>query len=147
MSGDEYFCEICAKSFPTLKGYKIHQNAHNIDKQYTCELCPKKFSLPRRLKSHIDKVHSEKMYECTKCLNAFATIERLGIHRDKHLCERFTYPCTLCQKVFRSPLNLEKHLLKCENAMEVPLAAVDIRYNALNLSQSLYQRNDIANGF
>lgn len=78
----------------------------------------------------MEKVHAEKMYECTSCFKAFATIDKLNSHRDKHLCEKLALPCSVCQKVFRTAVNLEKHLLKCENVMEVP--RVSARYNSLN---------------
>lgn len=142
VDGNEYFCEKCSKKFPTLKGYKIHQNAHDNDKQYTCELCPKTFSLPNRLRSHIDKMHSERMYECSICLKTFETIEKMKTHRDKHTSDSNHYPCNSCQKSFKSATNLGRHLLKCTkegigNFMEVSALPVSLaESHAINLSES-----------
>lgn len=150
MDGGEYVCDICSKKFPTQKGFKIHQNAHDSDKQYTCELCPKKFTLANRLESHIDKVHGERLHECTMCQKAFKSIDRLRVHRDKHLSEKNVLPCLACHKVFRSAGNLQKHLMKCENKIKMPNnnemnMTTETPSNglcmALNLSQPIYQQH------
>lgn len=137
-------CEICSKKFPSLKSFQNHRNRHAALRDFTCHICQKKFSKPYRLNNHIENVHSEKLYDCTICAKAFATVKRLKLHTDKHLVEKPSLPCTFCQKVFRSAANLEKHLVKCENAMRIPMpygiasAPSPVDYSdALNLTQSV----------
>lgn len=109
-----------------------------------------------RLNDHIQNVHCEKLYKCTICRKAnaqFATMEKLKIHTDKHLIEKKVFPCNLCPKVFQSAANLQKHLLKCENEttilrnIEISNTTTSTEYNPLNLSQSIFQRFGVPNGF
>jgi len=148
--GEEYLCDICSKKFTTKHSFRNHRNGHRAPSEFTCEICQKKFSKLYRLNSHIENIHSEKVYDCTICLKAFATMKRLKLHTDKHLVEKQSLPCTLCQKVFRSSASLEKHFVKCKNAMRIPthlVTSTSTEYNALNLSQSIYHRYGTLDGF
>ncbi len=149
-------CDVCPKKFATMKSFQNHRNRHGTaNSEFICELCQKTFTKSYRLKNHIENIHSEKLYECDQCLKAFATVKRLKLHTDKHLIEKpSSLPCTICQKVFRSTSNLEKHFVKCEMAMKMPrnysttTATMATAYDdALNLTQSMYHRFGGLDGF
>ncbi|KAL7051570.1 hypothetical protein ACKWTF_004509 [Chironomus riparius] len=87
-SGQKFDCEICQKSFSSLSYFKQHQISHNQEATgaiFICTFkdCVKKFSSQMALKSHLP-VHSEKNFQCNICTNAFKTPQNLEAHLLKH---------------------------------------------------------------
>lgn len=75
-------------------------------------------------------------------------MKRLKLHTEKHQIEKLS--CHLCHKEFRSSENLHKHLAKCESSIKYDISSTSTSneyINALNLSQSIYQRYGAINGF
>lgn len=78
-------CPICKKRFFTLAHYEAHKHWHKTsdpDRPLRCDICG---------------------------LN-FAKRHHLSAHRTKHFNESRRNPCTQCEKVFHTALQLREHL-------------------------------------
>lgn len=78
-------------------------------------------------------------------------MKRLKLHMDKHLIEKKTFPCSTCQKVFRSFANLEKHTANCESKMKIPNIDTTNTTTSAEYNNALkfmaYHRYGTLNGF
>jgi len=64
-------CEICRKTFHSIKGYADHKLLHTNERPFACVHCPGKFVTEARLAQHVLNVHKMDPYECTKCKMSF----------------------------------------------------------------------------
>ena len=91
-------CETCGYNFPTQSWFDLHVEQHDSPMlQYLiCNLCDEAFRFLMTYTNHMDTMHPG----MTK--------------REQTMSEKFR--CDVCKKAFRSPIHLERHIRKANNA-------------------------------
>ncbi|EDW18438.1 zinc finger protein 700 [Drosophila mojavensis] len=124
-------CHICHQKFKKAIRYEEHMKHHNdlLPFQCTVETCKKGFTTAGGLRLHMDHAHSEfsEVHACTfeGCDKTFPRSVLLTFHMKKvhkvAKAETRNHPCTECEKVFRCPTALKKHMYK-HTGEELPFA-------------------------
>ncbi|KAH8274266.1 hypothetical protein KR026_002120, partial [Drosophila bipectinata] len=124
-------CHICHQKFKKAIRYEEHMKHHNdlLPFQCTVESCRKGFTTAGGLRLHIDHAHTElsEVHSCSVdgCGKTFPRVRLLTFHMKKaHGISKAAapprdYPCTECDKVFRCPMALKKHMYK-HDGKELP---------------------------
>ncbi|XP_026847802.1 zinc finger protein 91 [Drosophila persimilis] len=124
-------CHICHQKFKKAIRYEEHMKHHNDLLPFQCkvETCRKGFTTAGGLRLHIDHAHTElsEVHTCSVdgCGKSFPRIRLLTFHMKKvHNIAKSAapprdYPCTECEKVFRCPMALKKHMYK-HDGKELP---------------------------
>lgn len=124
-------CHICHKKFKKVNCYNKHMTYHNdkLPHQCTVDTCLKGFTTANGLRLHVEHCHAEtvEMHKCPEqgCDRSFARIRLLNWHLKKvhkivkELNEPKCYPCAECEKIFRCPMALKKHMYK-HDGKELP---------------------------
>ncbi|XP_034484175.1 zinc finger protein 420-like [Drosophila innubila] len=115
-------CHICRQRFKKASRYEEHMKHHNDQLPFQCtvETCKKGFTTAAGLRHHMDHTHPElcELIPCTVagCEESFPRTRMLTHHLKKvHKIlkpEIRSHPCTECDKVFRCPTALKKHMYK-----------------------------------
>ena len=93
-----HLCEICHKTYATIKTLNKHKKIHSGEEPYECEMCNKRFINVGNLNKH-KLIHTRKKpYECQICKKCFNQPDYLSKHMVTHTGERKSYPCPLCDK-------------------------------------------------
>ncbi|KAH8390544.1 hypothetical protein KR215_004735 [Drosophila sulfurigaster] len=124
-------CHICHQKFKKAIRYEEHMKHHNdlLPFQCTVESCKKGFTTAGGLRLHMDHAHSEfsEVHACTfeGCDKTFPRSVLLTFHMKKvHKVAKpdvKRHACTECEKVFRCPTALKKHMYK-HTGEELPFA-------------------------
>jgi len=56
-SANQFVCNVCHKSFPYKRSYKLHRRLHTGDRPFTCPTCGKSFITQAALREH-EKIHT-----------------------------------------------------------------------------------------
>ncbi|KAL7732226.1 hypothetical protein ACLKA6_018465 [Drosophila palustris] len=124
-------CHICHQKFKKAIRYEEHMKHHNDLLPFQCkvETCRKGFTTAGGLRLHVDHAHTElsEVHTCSVegCGKTFPRIRLLTFHMKKvHNISKAAapprdYPCTECEKVFRCPMALKKHMYK-HDGKELP---------------------------
>ncbi|EDV96521.1 zinc finger protein 540 [Drosophila grimshawi] len=124
-------CHICHQKFKKAIRYEEHMKHHNDLLPFQCkvESCRKGFTTAGGLRLHVDHAHTElsEVHSCSVdgCGKTFPRIRLLTFHMKKvHNISKAAapprdYPCTECEKVFRCPMALKKHMYK-HDGKELP---------------------------
>ncbi|XP_078511756.1 uncharacterized protein LOC144770850 [Lissotriton helveticus] len=115
-----YQCSECNKSFAQKAVLINHLRIHSGERPYQCSQCSQSFSRKGILVNHQRTHTGEKPYQCSLCNKRFAQSGSLRTHETWHsrIKERETpkrtkiqtFPCTMCEKVFRLKGVLMNHL-------------------------------------
>ncbi|KAL7732224.1 hypothetical protein ACLKA6_018463 [Drosophila palustris] len=113
-------CHICRQKFKKAACYEEHMKRHNdlLPFQCTAKKCKRGFTTSTGLKHHMEHAHSElcELHACTVegCEESFTTTRMFTKHlRKVHNIEKpEIHPCSECEKVFRCPMALKKHMYK-----------------------------------
>uniref|UniRef100_A0A1B0CE69 Putative transcription factor grauzone-like protein n=1 Tax=Lutzomyia longipalpis TaxID=7200 RepID=A0A1B0CE69_LUTLO len=106
-------CEICARVFNTIEGFKIHQKKHKglvVNEKMECDVCGKTYSCRQGLRRH-KQIHeiTDEVFSCDVCSKEFQTRRRMMAHK-KHVHSDKSFKCHLCDRVFKHALNLREHV-------------------------------------
>ncbi|KAH8390545.1 hypothetical protein KR215_004736 [Drosophila sulfurigaster] len=124
-------CHICHQKFKKAIRYEEHMKHHNDLLPFQCkvESCRKGFTTAGGLRLHVDHAHTElsEVHACSVegCGKTFPRIRLLTFHMKKvHNISKAAapprdYPCTECEKIFRCPMALKKHMYK-HDGKELP---------------------------
>ena len=115
-----FICGECNKSYKCISDLKRHMRRdHQANLPFTCHICRKVFSMHDEYRSHRQKVHGilvmskEEMpiykYECEYCEKKFRYPSDLKRHISKHSTKGFK--CTICEKPFKADLFAKRHEL------------------------------------
>ena len=58
-----YGCDICEKTFNSIKKLKMHKITHSIDNTFQCEYCEMIFAEESKLFKH-EKIHLIELHRC-----------------------------------------------------------------------------------
>ena len=117
-------CEICSKTFTTVRRRKIHEHLHSGKKPYSCRVCEEAFALSDQRRNHERREHNYgnvPTLKCLYCRRKCISQESLDRHMAKHLNEKPIQECNVCHKTFTgapslTPLQqLERHQLMVHN--------------------------------
>ena len=107
--GQETKCYICDKTYADRYSLRYHLRTHGIGRQIRCEYCNKSFSKPSRLEAHVKSNHQNiRNYPCTVCDKAFKTRIHLDNHFRQHSGEK-PFNCSVCGDSFRHKASLVTH--------------------------------------
>ncbi|XP_069968159.1 zinc finger protein 708 [Bactrocera oleae] len=124
-------CHICQKRFRKPERYEEHMRHHNdkLPHQCTVESCSKGFTTANGLRLHMEHCHAEtcESFPCPEegCGRTFPRTRLLNWHLRKvhkiakELREAKCYTCNQCDKIFRCPMALKKHMYK-HDGKELP---------------------------
>ena len=104
---ENYRCFECGRVFTYLANLKNHNLAgckvsrEQSVKCTSCNIDVRKSSLVRHMKTH-----QTRTFPCTQCKKRFKTENKLENHMSTHLLKT----CSLCDKVFKRPFLLRKHM-------------------------------------
>ena len=75
-------CQLCKKSFPSVKALSRHTALHGARTQHVCDTCDSVFSMPHSLAMHTHGKHGEG-YLCQKCGARFNSPAQHICHQKK----------------------------------------------------------------
>ena len=106
----EFACKKCEMVTKSSAHYLVHLKTH---KEYKCTHCSFEGKSKSKLMSHLEEEHkSQKLYKCSfqHCLYSANSEFTIKTHESTvHTTER-SFKCTLCSKLFKSQLDLKRHL-------------------------------------
>ncbi|OXA45956.1 zinc finger protein 227 [Folsomia candida] len=116
-----YKCATCGKGFPKKSKLARHELTHlerSSRKLHKCPLCQKEFSLVENLRAHTKNIHNtateRPRFPCTSgtCDRTFLTKGTLAKHFEvEHSENPVRFPCTYCEKEFKTWPELDLHIL------------------------------------
>uniref|UniRef100_A0A1A9W3E8 Protein krueppel n=1 Tax=Glossina brevipalpis TaxID=37001 RepID=A0A1A9W3E8_9MUSC len=123
-------CHICHQKFKKTRNYEEHMKHHNDKLPFQCEVegCKRGFTTAYGLRLHVEHCHSETVEHlpCTieGCTQTFTRRRTLNWHLKRvHKIAKEDvprhYPCSECEKVFKCPMALKKHMYK-HDGKELP---------------------------
>lgn len=123
-------CHICHQKFKKTRNYEEHMKHHNDKLPFQCgvENCKRGFTTAYGLRLHVEHCHSETVEKmpCTVegCNQSFTRRRILNWHLKRiHKVAKEdvpkNYPCTECDKIFKCPMALKKHMYK-HDGKELP---------------------------
>jgi general transcription factor IIIA len=108
--------EGCDKRFAKRDQLKRHAVTHTSDKPHACtfEGCELRFKYPSALKKHME-THAEQHCGFEGCNATFMGAKELRQHiKDEHPRKRSDavarFPCTICEKKFKTKQHLQTHI-------------------------------------
>lgn len=114
---EQFYCEICFKTFKKLCYLKQHNNlVHSEERRYKCKQCGKRFTCLLILNKHIKKHSGEKPFKCTECTKSFNYKADLRRHTHQHR-EAQPFTCE-CGKGFSRKDHLEGHKATHDRKLE-----------------------------
>lgn len=124
------YCDECQTEFYGSWNYRRHYADAHTREGHVCGECSRIFSTTGKLQAHVDKVHQnkvrEKPHQCnqTGCEAAFHNKSDLVYHmaQEHQIGQMTAYKCMYCvgsTKTYRSITNLNKHLRKAHEGVEM----------------------------
>ena len=116
----QFRCEICNYETAELRKFNSHTKVvHENIKEFACQECPREYGRKSVLKKHMQRVHStsndvEPITTCEICGFEGKNLKSLQghfgkMHKEKQIQQK--YPCKFCQRGFKYPSLLEKHMI------------------------------------
>ena len=140
----QYSCELCGKTFPSIRAYKRHviqSHEEDINRDLKCQRCNEKYASLETLNKHLCKrekvpcpkcgkyyprkgltkhmlIHSEKNLKCELCEYKTSDKDHLTFHKKIHGEKK--YICDICSKGFSNKIILKGHIRTHEEKVTCP---------------------------
>ena len=117
----QYTCEICQKVFKNEAILLEHSISHTGERPYCCCVCNKSYPLVKGLKVHMRLIHGPAYQErehpdqCNVCGIKISKLFRLIEHEISHTGE-LPYQCLICKEKFSMTQTLAIHMKKHSSA-------------------------------
>ncbi|KAI8777622.1 zinc finger protein 665 [Biomphalaria glabrata] len=111
--GKRFSCNLCGRQFHTGQRLRNHMASHEIGKNHCCNICGKLFESKKKLDTHV-MVHNltskhDQNLQCSDCGRQYSEWIAFKQHMKTHGAEGVQYPCGLCEKIFPTQYEKEKH--------------------------------------
>ncbi|GFO42075.1 Zinc finger protein 226 [Plakobranchus ocellatus] len=111
--GKRFGCTLCGRQFHTGQRLRNHMASHEIGKNHCCNICGKLFESLKKLNMHMI-VHNltskhNQLLQCPDCDRQYTEWIAFKQHMKTHGAEGVQYPCGLCNEVFPTQYEKEKH--------------------------------------
>ncbi|GFR65834.1 zinc finger protein 226 [Elysia marginata] len=111
--GKRFGCTLCGRQFHTAQRLRNHMASHEIGKNHCCNICGKLFESAKKLNMHMI-VHNltskhNQILQCPDCDRQYTEWIAFKQHMKTHGAEGVQYPCGLCDEVFPTQYEKEKH--------------------------------------
>lgn len=105
-------CAVCKKTFPTAKERTEHVRSNEACYPFRCNSCKKRFLFWERRQDHLEAVHGieKRVYPCTDCDRVFRTRTLLYFHFK--VAHTDDHKCGECDQKFRTKRHLSEHLIE-----------------------------------
>lgn len=108
-STKKHNCEVCNRSFNTIKLLDLHKRIHIDDKPITCTVCKEPFIDVETLREHMQNHSNERPYVCNYCGKRFTRPHEKVKHERIHTGEK-PHGCSVCGMRFRVNYCLTLHM-------------------------------------
>nr|CAI5857397.1 unnamed protein product [Callosobruchus analis] len=106
-----YKCDMCQSSFKTKLGLETHiKQVHQKTFDFFCDQCGHGCRSKYDILDHKRNVHDKIKLMCSDCGKTFLGRSSLQQHKALHGDEQ--YPCSLCEKVFKSKHQMKRHFMR-----------------------------------
>jgi len=102
-------CSMCGRGFRKPGSLAKHERICETGEVFSCTACDAKFTSKEQRNRH-EKVHVNKKLQCDICLKTFTHANGFATHKKSHIELRFVCSKDDCDQVFKTSLNLKKHL-------------------------------------
>jgi len=99
-------CPDCKKTFSQWRVMNKHRKIVHQGEKLTCSTCNKTYHDAQSLKKHVEAVHLKLKRVCPLC---GATVTTLAGHMNAVHAGNRNFPCTSCDKKFKSNYDLTRH--------------------------------------
>ncbi|XP_035826579.1 zinc finger protein 184 isoform X2 [Aplysia californica] len=111
--GKKFACNLCGRQFHTGQRLRNHMASHEVGKNHCCQTCGKLFESKKKLDTHM-LVHNltskhDQHLQCSDCGKEYTEWIAFKQHMKTHGAEGVQYPCGLCEMVFPTQYEKEKH--------------------------------------
>lgn len=103
------YCDLCQKSFPSMKDFAAHNEGEHGRQIYRCQLCPTELARKVYFKQHMVNVHLTQG-QCPHCTKIATASDELRRHLLEHK-ESHTF-CQNCNHYLKSKEALDDHMHK-----------------------------------
>ena len=112
LTGKNFNCQVCYKSYSSKRSLNQHMNIHDESKAFKCDVCLKVFSLRKDLDRHYRTHTGEKPFACQTCEKKFSVKSNLVRHQATHSDVR-SFKCSICPegRFFKTKDGLRKHMI------------------------------------
>lgn len=120
-------CSFCDRTFKTHHELILHYSIHTLSKvelpKINCSICSKPTSI-RYLKKHMYQHVDERTFPCTYCDKKFKSNYHLKAHVKIHK-EHMTHVCDICGNEFLRRIYLENHKRRAHVVLDEKIRALE----------------------
>ncbi|XP_055637188.1 zinc finger protein 728-like isoform X1 [Toxorhynchites rutilus septentrionalis] len=141
-----YTCDICGKVYHSKDYFSHHMTTHSSERSFSCSYCDKSFVKKVQLDYHTQIHTKDYKYKCRFCEYG-STVKKIALSHEARVHNykdaealALSLPCTICGKIFFSPVKLRIHEAEHRNERNIKCELCDKKFNS-NLYMRAHMRN------